>query len=116
MAKETINALNIEIINPKQIINVHTYPIREVNGKDNVGIMITLCGGMAFYLGFTKKEHAESALREVYGSMVHDSPLFIIQYHRNCYGNVTKSDEVMVGGVHLNTVQEAFKNLKCAKL
>lgn len=116
MQTETINASNIEIINPKQIMYVHTYPIRETNGKDNVEIKITLCEDRAFYLKFTEKEHAESALREIYGSMVHDSPLFIIQYHRDCYGKPTKSDEAMVGGVQLNTVQEAFKNLKCARL
>ena len=113
---ETINASNIEIINPKQIMNVHTYPIRETNGKDNVRITITLFGGQVFCLQFTEKEHSENTLREIYGSMVHDTPLFIIQYHRDCYGKVTKSDEAMVGGVQLKAVQEAFKDLKCAKL
>ena len=106
------NPSNIEIINPRQIMNVHTYPFRETNGKDNVRITISLHMGNVFCLGFTEKEHAESALREIYGSMVHDSPLFIIQYHRNNYGNVTKSDVAMVGGVQLKAVQEAFNNLK----
>lgn len=112
---ETINTLNIEIINPKQIKNVHTFPIRETNGKDNVSIHIYLFEGEVFYLRFAEKEHAESALREIYGSMVRDLPLFIIQYQKDCYGEVIKSDAAMVGGVQLKTVQEAFKDLKCAK-
>ena len=109
-----VETSNIEIVNPKHIIFVHTYPFQK-NGVDNIGINIDLVGEETIYMNFTDKKDAITSLSEIYSSISHNQPLFVIQYHRDCYGKAVKSDKAVVGGITLNTVQEALKNLKVNK-
>lgn len=109
-----VETSNIKIINPNHITSVHVYPFQK-NGVDNLGINISLVGEQTIYMNFINKDEAESSLREVYASMTHNQPLFVIQYQRDCCGETIKSDKAMVGGINLTDVQEALENLKVDK-
>jgi hypothetical protein len=103
---------NIDIVNPRQIKQVHTYPFKEINGDDNAAIVITLVGDTTIYLQFTNKEDAKSSLREIYDSMTHNMPLFVIQHHRDAYGKPITSDKAVIGGTTLSDVQDGFDDMK----
>lgn len=105
-----VETSNIEIVNPSHITSVHVYPY-----GDNLGINIGLVGEQTIYMNFTNKKDAEMSLSEIYSSISHNQPLFVIQYHRDCYGKTVRSDNAVVGGMMLNTVQEALRNLKVNK-
>ena len=109
-----VETSNIEIVNPSHITSVHVYPFQK-NGVDNLGINIGLVGEQTIYMDFTNKKDAEMSLSEIYSSISHNQPLFVIQYHRDCYGKAVRSDNAVVGGMTLNTVQEALRNLKANK-
>ena len=114
MVETTVKPSEIEIVNPSHIVHTYVYPFKK-NGVDNLGIVIKMTNGEDVFMKFINKDEAESSLREVYASIAHNQPLFVIQYQRDCCGEVIKSDKAVVGGMTLNTVQEALKNLKANK-
>ena len=111
MEKKIILPSEIEIINPRQIINVHIFPVA-CKGNETLEAIIYMTNDENYLLRFANKEDAKKSLSEIHSSMTCREPLYIIRYNRSCSGEVIKSDEAVIGGISLTRIQKALENLK----